>query len=212
MSEPDQVGDQVFEARNGLYDDISLIAQDALYQANVDADFGPGHWISHGPLFIGRYGYPDLHLSRLTSGEQMTQMSLWSLFSAPLVVSCDLNHLDPNLFNHATSSILMNDEVLAVDQDPDAKPPVVISNGYGRSVWMKPLSDGRTAVAFVNTTNGPNWGEVKWADINLSGTQPIRDLWNHQDLAPATGQFDSLVPPESVMLIAIGKASTSTGQ
>jgi alpha-galactosidase len=209
MSEPDSVGDEIFEARSGIYDKDSVIHQDALLQEAVAADFGPGHWIGHGILFVGRYGYPDLHLSHLTAQEQMMQMTLWSLFSAPLTLSCDLNHLDPNKFNRATTSILTNDEVIAVDQDPGAKPPVVVSNRYGRSVWMKPLADGRVAVAFVNVTDGPDMFSVSWADLNITGAQPVRDLWSHTDLPSATDQFSLLVQPHAAAMVIIGKSAGS---
>ena len=42
---------------------------------------------------------------------------LWCLLSAPLIVSCDLEHIDS-----FTMGLLTNDEVIAVDQDPAASP------------------------------------------------------------------------------------------
>ena len=44
--------------------------------------------------------------------EQYTHISLWCLLSAPLLIGCDLERLDP-----FTLSLLTNDEVLAVNQD-----------------------------------------------------------------------------------------------
>lgn len=65
-------------------------------------------------LTVGWVGWgPTLHPTRLTPDEQYTHISLWCLLSAPLLIGCDLTRLDD-----FTLSLLSNDEVLAVDQDP----------------------------------------------------------------------------------------------
>jgi len=64
-------------------------------------------------LVIGYVGWgPQLHVTRLTPAEQYSHLSLWCLLSAPLLIGCDLERLDPFTLN-----LLTNDEVLAVDQD-----------------------------------------------------------------------------------------------
>ncbi len=77
-------------------------------------DFGgPGHWNDPDMLVVGHVGWgPQLHASRLTPAEQYSHLSLWCLLSAPLLIGCDLERLDPFTLN-----LLTNDEVLAVDQD-----------------------------------------------------------------------------------------------
>ena len=65
-------------------------------------------------LVVGNVGWgPSLHPTHLTPNEQYTHISLWCLLSAPLLIGCDMTKLDD-----FTLSLLTNDEVLAVDQDP----------------------------------------------------------------------------------------------
>ena len=47
-------------------------------------------------LVVGRVGWgPALHESKLTPDEQYTHVSLWCMLSAPLLIGCDLERLDP---------------------------------------------------------------------------------------------------------------------
>ncbi len=77
-------------------------------------------------LVVGKVGWgPNLHPTRLTPNEQYTHISLWSLLSAPLLIGCDMTQLDPFTF-----SLLSNDEVIAVNQDPLGK--------QASRVWQSP--------------------------------------------------------------------------
>jgi len=210
--EPAHTDDNSFEASSGLYDNDSVIMKDAIARSGHAADFGPGHWGALGLLMVGRFGYPETHLTKLMPGEQMTQMSLWCLFSAPLFLSCDLAHLNPNLQNHDTTLLLTNDEVLALDQDPVGKAPVLISNDFGRTVWMKSLADGRVAVAFVNGTNQTQSQRVAWSSLKLTGSQPVRDLWKHKNLGNFSEGFNTPVPAHGVVLVIVGRLQINSEQ
>jgi alpha-galactosidase len=131
----------------------------------------------------------------------MMQMSLWSLFSAPLFVSCDLDHLNPNLLNHYTSDILTNDELLRIDQDPSSQPAQLVSNEPQQSIWMKPLSDGRTAIVFLNVQNQTLRQHVDWSDLNIAAKERVRDVWKHTELGTFDVGYDAVVPAHGVVMI-----------
>ena len=83
----------------------------------------PGHWNDPDMLVVGKVGWgPNLHPTGLTPDEQYTHITLWCLLSAPLLIGCDMTQLDD-----FTLSLLTNDEVLAVDQDPLGKQATRIS-------------------------------------------------------------------------------------
>lgn len=74
----------------------------------------PGHWADPDMLVIGMVGWgPKLHYTQLTADEQYTHISLWSLLAAPLLIGCDMAQMDD-----FTRSLLTNDEVIDVNQDP----------------------------------------------------------------------------------------------
>jgi alpha-galactosidase len=53
----------------------------------------------------------------MNADEYRRHMSLWSLLAAPLIAGNDLRNM-----SEETKSILMNADVIAIDQDVDAKP------------------------------------------------------------------------------------------
>src|SRR5206468_210158 len=85
---------------------------------------GHGHWNDPDMLVVGQVGWgPKLHPANLTASEQYTHISLWCLLSAPLLIGCDLEKLDP-----FTLSLLTNDEVLAIDQDAGGKEATMVAH------------------------------------------------------------------------------------
>ena len=46
---------------------------------------------------------------------------------------------------------------------------------------------------------------VHWADLGLSGKQPVRDLWRQKDLGKFADQFQARVPRHGVVLVKIGR-------
>ena len=55
---------------------------------------GPGHWSDPDMLVVGDVGWGKLHPTRLSPDEQYTHISLWCLWSAPLLLGCPLDKLD----------------------------------------------------------------------------------------------------------------------
>ena len=123
----------------------------------------PGHWNDPDILQIGKLGKPNqpnttFVQTRLTPDEQYTHVTLWCLLSAPLIVSCDLEHIDS-----FTMGLLTNDEVIAVDQDPAARPARKAWRQGSFQVWTKELSDGSVAAGFFNTGKENFEGESEGA-------------------------------------------------
>jgi len=46
---------------------------------------------------------------------------------------------------------------------------------------------------------------VKFSDLGLSGSHPVRDLWLQKDLGASRDQFAVIVPRHGVVLVKIGK-------
>lgn len=107
---------------------------------------GPGHWIDPDMLVVGLVGWgPRLHYTRLTADEQYTHISLWSLLSSPLLIGCDIAQLDD-----FTLSLLTNDEVISVNQDPLGKQGMPVAGVGDVVIYAKPLEDGSMAVGLFN--------------------------------------------------------------
>jgi alpha-galactosidase len=164
----------------------------------------PGHWADLSWLMLGRFGVQAPHLSQLPISEQMTQMSWLSLLSAPLFVSCDLAHLNPNGLFRSTTAMLTNDEVIDIDQDALGQAAVLIDVTDTYQLWAKPLADGAIAVGVFNFDNTSQAFKIDFSHLHLTGSHPVRDLWCHRDLGVFSGSLLADVPSHGVALLKIG--------
>jgi alpha-galactosidase len=171
-------------------------------QAGEEKYAGPGHFNDPDMLVVGNVGWgPELHPTRLTPDEQYTHISLWCLLSAPLLIGCDMTQMDD-----FTLSLLTNDEVLDVDQDPLGQQAARVAQEGPLEVWAKTLEDGSKAVGLFNTGELPCPVTVKWNELGVSGRQTVRDLWRQKDLGDFQGQFGATVPKHGVVLVKISPA------
>jgi alpha-galactosidase len=178
---------------------------------------GPGHWNDPDMLVVGYVGWgPRLHPTKLTPDEQYTHISLWSLLAAPLLLGNDLERMD-----EFTLSLLTNDEVLAVNQDPLGREanrvtqhgPTVTATAPGRpdrinkqqqkQIWARDLADGSKAVGLFNLGTEPTTVAVQWREIGVEGKQVVRDLWRQKDLGTFDGDFSATVEPHGVVFVKV---------
>jgi alpha-galactosidase len=164
---------------------------------------GPGAWNDPDYLLIGYLSNwkGQTAPSPLTPNEQYTHVSLWCLVAAPLILSGDITRLDD-----FTLSLLSNDEVLAVDQDPLGRPGRRMVKTEDLEVWAKDLEDGSKAVGLFNRGEATEVVSVKWSDLGLTGPQKVRDLWRQQDLGVYHGVFEAPVGRHGVVLVRLQRA------
>ncbi len=163
---------------------------------------GPGHWNDTDMLVVGHVGWgPALHPCNLTPDEQYTHISLWCLLASPLLIGCDLAQLD-----EFTLSLLTNDEVLEIDQDPLGKQARRIQSSEEFEIWARDLSDGSKAVGLFNKkflSEEADEITVTWQQLGVSGSQKVRDLWRQKDLGDFDGKFTTKVPVHGVAMLKI---------
>lgn len=157
----------------------------------------PGHFNDPDMLIVGKVGWgPKLHDTRLTPDEQYTHISLWCLLSSPLLIGCDMSQLDDFTLN-----LLTNDEVLAINQDPLAKPAKKIFDKNKMQVWTKELEDGSTAIGIFNLDEKVNKQSIDFSSINLSATVKLRDVWRQKELGSFSKMYNAVVPAHGVLLL-----------
>jgi alpha-galactosidase len=161
-------------------------------QENLADYAGPGHWNDPDMLEVGNGG--------MTVEEYRAHFSLWAILAAPLIAGNDLRNMAPDI-----KEILTNKEVIAVDQDVLGKQGRRIKRSGNMDIWMKELSGGRRAVAFLNRGEAVLNMTVTWAELGLSSKQSlaVRHLWQHKDLGTYKGQFATSVPVHSVVMIVV---------
>jgi alpha-galactosidase len=125
-------------------------------------------------------------------------MSLWSLLAAPLIAGNDLGSM-----SEETKSILMNTEVIAIDQDPEAKPAKKVSEQGNLVVAARPLKNQTWAVGLFNRGDASTRIGIRWSELGLQGKLHVRDLWAHKNLGTIVDQFSANVPSHGVVLITV---------
>ncbi len=137
------------------FNDIAQGYEEGVYQAYTDTValsryVAPGNWNDADQLLIGDNG--------LTTAEERSQMGLWSILGAPLIISTDLRALaahpdDPHFA--ASLAILGEPRAIAIDQDPLGAGGYRVlrdrsADDMGVDIAFKPLADGGFAVLVLN--------------------------------------------------------------
>ena len=163
---------------------------------------GPGHWNDADMLVVGRLGWGNLRDTRLTTHEQVTHITLWSMIASPMLLGCDLTQLDD-----FTKTVLTNPEVLAVNQDPLGKAGTRVSQDHHTEAWARPLWDGTNAVALFNRGIREAEVSVEWTDIGLNedANPPVRDLWRRKDMGRHKDRFSIEIPRHGAVLLRVGE-------
>jgi alpha-galactosidase len=175
-------------------------------QVDLAPHAGPGHWNDPDMLVIGVVtgGPSGSQPSRLTPNEQYTHITLWVLYSSPLLLGNDMTQID-----EFTLSLCNNDEVLAVHQDPLGKTASRVAQQGYVEVWARPLADGSKAVGLFNRDEMPMKVTAKWAEIGVEGRQTVRDLWRQKDVGQVDGEFTTEVPRHGAVLLKISPVPAS---
>ena len=198
-----EVGGNYWRVSGDLTDVWSNMSPIGFRQAGREQWSRPGHWTDPDMLVVGKVGWgPNIHDTRLTPNEQITHITLWSLEAAPLLLGADMSQ-----FDRFTTDLMTNPEVIAVDQDMLGKGASRVFLQDRLEVWSKPLADGTLAVGLFNRGLQAAPVSARWSDLKITGAQPVRDLWQRKDLAPATrSEYTATVPAHGAVLVKIGTA------
>jgi alpha-galactosidase len=159
---------------------------------------GPGGWNDPDYLLLGYLSNwkGQTVPTPLTPNEQYTHVSLWSLVAAPMIFSGDITRMD-----EFTLSLLTNDEIIEVDQDPLGKPGYRVSKSGDKEVWLRILEDGSRAVGLFNRGEKETEVTATWSDLGIKGEQKVRDLWRQKDLGKYNESYIASVPRHGVVML-----------
>lgn len=195
------VGGNCWRTTGDITDNWSSMESIGFNQAGLEKYAGPGHWNDPDMLVVGMVGWgPALHPTQLTPNEQYTHISLWSLLASPLLIGCDMTQLDA-----FTYSLLSNDEVLAINQDPLGKQARRVKQLGEMEIWVKDLQDGSKAVGLFNRGLFPGKLVLKWSDLGISGDHQIRNVWKQEIIGTSGDRYETSIPSHGVVLLKITK-------
>jgi hypothetical protein len=181
---------------------------------------GPGHWpdadmLPLGHLSVGHRSVGNDRQSGFTQAEQTTMMTLWSLMPSPLMLGGDFTRADA-----WELSLLTNDEVLAIDQDPSGKAATRVAaatadraargaatSASGTEAWCKTLSDGSIAIGLFNRSTAAADIGVTLAQLGLKGNYHVVDVWTHKALADTSDRLTANIASHGAVLLKLTAAA-----
>ena len=192
---------QMWRVSNDLWDEwrpvraaFGLLAQWTQYAK-------PGSWPDGDMLPLGHIGLRAERgadrPSRLTPSEQHTLLTLWAIARSPLIFGGDLPTTDA-----ATIDEISNDEVLAVNQRGVNSRQLWSRND--QVAWTSDAPHGRARyLAVFNLADAPASVHVDWADLGLSGSVRMRDLWTRSLLGAFPSGRDIPLGPHDAALFQL---------
>lgn len=128
----------------------------------------PGNW-NDPDFIIGGDGGMSL-------AETRSQLALWAMMSAPLILSSDVAQLSP-----AAIRILGNRDVIRIDQDPLGRMATLVRRTPSMDVLLKPLAGGDYAVAVLDRGPAPIAIDLPLSTLGFAAdsacSMSVHDLW-----------------------------------
>lgn len=165
---------------------------------------GPGYWNDMDMLIVGLYGKKgpsgDLGGIGCTDIEYQTQMSIWCMMNSVLAATNDLRNM-----NEATKRILLNEEIIAINQDALGKQAERKIANETWNIFLKPLQNGDYAVAILNRSNTSQTIDLNFNDLGLTDSYEIKDLWQHKTLGKKSN-WKGMVQNHETIVLRLKKA------
>jgi len=142
----------------------------------------PGNWNDADFIIGGDHG--------LTFAETRSQLALWSMMSAPLILSSNIDTLPLPAIG-----VLGNRAVLSVDQDPLGVMATLVRRSASMDVLMKPLQNGDYAVAVLNRSPAALRVRLPSRELGFGAAcrLDVRDLWTGAQ-QPALAAVSAEIP------------------
>jgi alpha-galactosidase len=142
----------------------------------------PGNW--NDPDFI--IGGDD----GMSLAETRSQLALWSMLSAPLILSSNVGELSPEAV-----AVLGNRDVIAIDQDALGRMATLVRRSAVMDLLLKPLDGGDYAVAVLNRGTMPLPADLHPGDLGFASPEcrlDARNLWTGTDESGAAALHTDL--------------------
>jgi len=152
---------------------------------------GVNRWLNAGWLLAATS-------DKLSETEFRTQMSLWALFSSPLIFSSDSKNL-----KNKNLSVLQNKDVIAIQQDFIGKSPTLLKLNTDTEVYLKELSNGSFALGILNKSNKKQSVNLQLANVGITGSFSMKNVWENGEGKTVSGSISSEIESHELKLFVL---------
>lgn len=137
---------------------------------------GNGHFPDADMLPIGPIlqDYDEANRTKFTKDEQMTMMTLWSIFRAPLMIGGEMNGFDDFTLGLLTNSLLLQMHADVRHSHPVWRKEI---NGVEHILWMGVAASGGHYIAVFNTGEEKSEIIIPMEDLELGDNLTYAECW-----------------------------------
>lgn len=216
----DSVGAHMYRSTGDIFD--NYVSFTDIFRSQVDkwCMSKSGSFNDMDMLTVGMCGKGNVGVGKVcTYEEYRMQFAMWCLAGCPLMMGADLRNLAPEY-----EALMKNKDLLRIDQDEECRAPYLVENGRivgpnlhpkdGEPTWIdipgagytfiRHLSDGEFAVAYINLADFDAYMHLEFADIGLPYTGgyglELRDVFTGEEMGVKFDNFNPLVPGHDMKL------------
>ena len=140
-------GAHIYRSTGDICDNPESYRNIALSQIDKLGCSAPGCFNDIDMLTVGMYGKGLVGSTGCNDADYRSQFALWCLYGSPLMLGCDIRRM-----NEQTRALVTNRELIRINQDAEARPPVMLTPPWHDEykVFMKLLENNEYAFGFFN--------------------------------------------------------------
>ncbi len=140
---------------------------------------GAGHWPDADMLPVGplRQDFNKDDWTKFTEDEQITMLTLWSIFRSPLMIGGEMTG-----FDKFTMDLLTNENILKMHKNVRHSHQVWrrVINGVEHIVWMGVSTEGGLYVAAFNVGDADSEISVALSELEIYNEVTSYELWSRE--------------------------------
>ena len=140
-------GAHMYRSTGDIFDNPESYRKIALSQLHKLGTSAPQCFNDVDMLTVGMYGKGLVGTTGCNDADYRSQFALWCMYSAPLMLGCDIRRM-----NAQTRALVTNRDLIRIDQDAEARPPIATFHPWNERLMtlFKHLDDGSYALGFFN--------------------------------------------------------------
>ena len=143
---------------------------------------GNGHWPDADMLPVGAIlqDYDKANRTKFTENEQITMLTLWSIFRSPLMIGGDM----ADGLDEFTFKLLTNENVLKMHKNARHSHQVWRreTGGVEHILWVAASVEGGTYAALFNAGDRDSEVEISLADLEIAVPKSCTELWSGEKI------------------------------